>query len=143
LSWSGFDTPNRRRKQHQWHFFIPFLAPENNQNDDSEGEDDEEGNNDARPLDILKDWMVCRHAIAVLIDYGRKKWRTCQAALAANRLPIHGSKGKTMLGPSKHVTDKVKGGLHDFFHEIKQFGMPKTGSGLLDEEENLLELPTC
>ena len=132
-------------------FFIPFLAPENDENDDSEGEDDEEDDNDARPLDILKDWMVCRHAIAVLIDYGRKKWRTCQAALAANRLPIHGNKGKTMLGPSKHVTDEVKGGLHDFFHEIKQFGMPKTtrfvreetGSGLRDEEENLLELPTC
>jgi hypothetical protein len=56
-----------------------------------------------------------------------------------------------MLGPSKHVTDKVKGGLHDFFHEIKQVGMPKatrfvreeTGSGLRDEEENLLELLTC
>ena len=72
-----------------------------------------------QPLEVLKDWMVCKPAIALLFDYGQSKWRTCQVALAENWLPVHGNKGKKLLGPPKHVTAEVKGDLHDFFHEMQ------------------------
>jgi hypothetical protein len=102
------------------------------------------------PLLVLKDWMVCKNAISILLDYGRYKWRTCQTAVLKNRLPEHGNKGK-LNGPNIGFATEVKVDLHEFFHQIKQFGSPKTtrfvreetGSGLRDDEENLLELPTC
>jgi hypothetical protein len=46
--------------------------------DDDEQYDDEM---EEEPLIVLKDWMVCKNAISILLDYGRYKWRTCQTAV--------------------------------------------------------------
>ena len=135
-------------------FFIPFLADNDddeeneNQTTDTEGGDDDEGSNN-KPLQELKNWMVCKDAISLLLDYGRIRWRTCVNAVLNNKLPAHGNKGK-VLGPAKRFQEEVKDDLHAFFEEIKQFGMPTatravreaTGTGLRDGEEGTIELPT-
>ena len=95
-------------------------------------------------LHALKNYMVCKDAIALLLDYGRIKWRTCQQAVKRNHLPDHGNKGK-LTGKAKRFAVEVKADLHDFFKEIKQFAAPKstrfvreeTGIGLCDGKENL------
>jgi hypothetical protein len=92
---------------------------------------------------------VCKDAILILLDYGRKKWKTCQAVLD-NRLAEHGNKGR-LCGPGKSFASEVKTDLHEYFHQMQQFASPKTtrfvreetGTGLRDGKENLLELPTC
>jgi hypothetical protein len=141
VEWLRYTKSANKNNADGAYFYIPFLASGDNDNDDdSNGEDEEE---DMQPLEVLKDWMVCKHVIALLFDYGQRKWRTWQVALAENWLPVHGNKGKKLLGPSKHVTAEVKGDLHDFFHKMQQFGTPKatlfvreeTGSGLRDAEE--------
>jgi hypothetical protein len=122
-------------------FFIPFIS------DDDDETQGEAGDND--PLHPLKEWRVCKNAISVLLDYGIRKWQTCQEAILQNKLPTHGNKGK-VLGKAKRFADHVKDDLHSFFQHIKQFGAPKatrfvreeTGTGLRDGEDDLVELPT-
>jgi hypothetical protein len=63
-------------------FLIPFIASED---DDEEDSDDDEL--EKQPLLILKDWMVCKDAILILLDYGRKKWKMCDKAVVHNWLP--------------------------------------------------------
>ena len=133
-------------------FFIPFVAEDD---DEDEGDEDEEqanndGDDNKPPLHALKEWMVCKDAIALLLDYGKFKWRTCQKAVKNNRLPGHGNKGK-VNGKAKHFANDVKDDLHEFFHQLKQFGSPKatrlvreeTGMGLRDAEVDVVELPTA
>ena len=144
MEWLRYTPSMIKKNDDRCCFFIPFLASDD---DDDEQYDDEM---EEEPLLVLKDWMVCKNAISILLDYGRYKWRTCQTAVLKNRLPEHGNKGK-LNGPNVSFATEVKVDLHEFFHQIKQFGSPKTtrfvreetGSGLRDEEENLLELPTC
>ena len=122
-------------------FFIPFIS------DDDDKTQGEASDND--PLHPLKEWRVCKNAISVLLDYGIRKWQTCQEAILQNKLPTHGNKGK-VLGKAKRFADHVKDDLHSFFQHIKQFGAPKatrfvreeTGTGLRDGEDDLVELPT-
>ena len=140
-------------------YFLPFVADEEGANpfdgdDESleDGDDDDEifNNNRHEGLHELKHGMVCKDAISILLDYGRRKWKQCQTKVAKNIVFEHGSKGK--LAPkAKRFAAEVEDGLHAFFHEIKQFGSPKTtrfvreetGTGLRDgEDPDLLELPT-
>ena len=124
-------------------FYIPFVGADDD-------EDDDDSSDEERPIQALKHWMVCKDAISLLLDYGHIKWKTCSLAVLQNRLPEHGNKGK-LCGPARHFAVEVKQDLHAFFNEIKQFGSPKstrfvreeTGTGLRDDEENLLELPVC
>ena len=56
-----------------------------------------------------------------------------------------------MTGKAKHFANEVKDDLHEFFHQLKQFGSPKatrlvreeTGMGLRDAEVDVVELPTA
>ena len=123
-------------------FFLPFLT-------DDDDDEYPQGDNDDNPLDALKDWMVCRDAISLLLDYHKVKWKTCRDAVVNNKLPEHGNKGK-VLGRAKRFAEEVKEDLDLFFQEMKQFSTPtatrvvreECGTGLRDGEENVFELPT-
>jgi hypothetical protein len=128
-------------------FFIPFLV---DNNEHGEEEVEETHNNGDNKVDELKNYMVCQDAISILLDYGRRKWKTCEKAVKHNSLPEHGNTGKASNNAKKFERE-VKDDLHAFFQDMNQFATPKatrfvresTGSGLRDGEENVLELPTC
>ena len=103
-------------------FFIPFVADndEDEEDDKEEQTDDDDGDDNKPPLHALKQWMVCKDAITVLLDYGKFKWRTCQKAVKNNRPPEHGNEGK-VTGKAKHFANEVKDDLHEFFHQLNQF----------------------
>jgi hypothetical protein len=145
-------------------FYIPFISEKDDDEypigtgeDADEAKDEGDGNErnnninepTEHPLHALKEWMVCKDAISLLLDYGCVKWRTCKQAVLNNKLPEHGNKGK-LLGNAKRFADEVKDDLHEFFAQIRQFATPRatrvvreeTGSGLRDGEEELVELPT-
>ena len=81
MEWLRY-TARKDRRQKRYDdgcsFFIPFVAPEDDDDDDDGMEEDEV---EKQPLLILKDWMVCKDAISILLDYGQKKWKTCQKAV--------------------------------------------------------------
>ena len=145
MEWLRYTTTTKEKAC----FFIPFVADDNNKNGDEE-EEEETDNDGENMLHELKNYMVCKDAISILLDYGRCKWKTCAKAVKNNSLPVHGNIGK-VSNNAKKFEREVKDDLHAFFHDMNQFATPKatrfvretTGSGLRDGEENVLELPTC
>ena len=135
---------------------MPFLVNNNEEANEADANADAVNEADVNvdaiqpphPLDGLKDCFVCSNSIALLLNYGRFRWKKCLNVVELNIVPVHGNKGK-VSGMPKLFAVHVNDDLHEFFHQIKQFGTPKatrfvreeTGSGLRDGEEDLIELP--
>ena len=112
--------------------------------------DDDDDEEEPANLDELKNYMVCKDTISILLNYKKGRWTTCQKAVLSNSMPVHGNKGK-LTGKAHRFATEVKDDLHEFFEELKEFGSPKAtrfvreeaGIGLRDSEIDLVELPTA
>ena len=119
MEWLRYTTTTKEKAC----FFIPFVADDNNKNGDEE-EEEETDNDGENMLHELKNYMVCKDAISILLDYGRCKWKTCEKAVKNNSLPVHGNMGK-VSNNTKKFEREVKDDLHAFFHDMNQFATPK------------------
>jgi hypothetical protein len=126
-------------------FILPFVDVCNDSV--TNANDDQNGN---RPeISMLCGQKVCRSAIAALLDFSSRKWRTCADAVKYNKPPIHG--GKYNRNASSQFTEHCVTSLHEFFEGLKDFAEPEstcfvreeTGSGLRHGEENVSLLPSC
>lgn len=126
-------------------FLLPFVK------EDADDQDNEfELNQDEmNALEELTTHRVCKSAIAAILDFGIRQWKTCTAAAINNTLPRHGNKNK-QGGRSKRFNEDVKGDLFEFFEGLKELAQPTStrfvrenvGTGLRDDELDLLELPS-
>jgi hypothetical protein len=124
-------TPNKK-------FILPFVDVCNdsvtNTNDDQNGNRPE--------ISMLCGRKVCRSAIAALLDFSSRKWKTCADAVKNNKPPIHGGKYNSNASSSQ-FTEHCVTSLHEFFEGLKDFAKPEstcfvreeTGSGLHYGEE--------
>eukprot|EP00536_Pseudo-nitzschia_multiseries_P006898 jgi/Psemu1/16408/gm1.16408_g len=128
-------------------FFVPFLNPyEEGGEHDFIDEDTPEKH---AVLAALSQTRVCRYAISVLLDWGRRKWETCYRNLEDNTTPTHGLKGKRPNNTIEFDDSTIVEDLVNFFDELKELGQPQstrimrveTGVGLRDGEEGVVELP--
>jgi hypothetical protein len=126
-------------------FLIPFVN-QNHQND----EDEFELNQDEMvALDSLSNYRVCKSAIAGILDFGIRQWKTCTDAANNNFVPRHGNKNKA-VGRSKRFNEDVRHDLFVFFEGLKELAQPTStrfvrehvGTGLRDDKVHLLELPS-
>eukprot|EP00536_Pseudo-nitzschia_multiseries_P016373 jgi/Psemu1/45970/gm1.45970_g len=128
-------------------FFVPFLNPY-----EEGGEHnfiDEDTAEKHAVLAALSQTCVCRYAISVLLDWGRRKWETCYRNLEDNTTPTHGLKGKRPNNTIEFDDSTIVEDLVNFFDELKELGQPQstrimqveTGVGLRDGEEGFVELP--
>lgn len=103
--------------------------------------------------------MICKHRLAALVGYGKKKWLKCQALMKANKAPVHGLSGKES---SKRHAQVYKRILDWFFEGIIKLATPRatrivksvvagavdtseeptTIIELRDKDQDLLELPS-
>eukprot|EP00536_Pseudo-nitzschia_multiseries_P007462 jgi/Psemu1/18018/gm1.18018_g len=130
-------------------FFVPFLNPyEEGGEHDFIDEDTPEKH---AVLAALLQTRVCRYAISVLLDWGRRKWETCCRNLEDNTTPTHGLKGKRPNNTIEFDDSTIVEDLVNFFDELKELGQPQstrimqveTGVGLRDGEEEPGADTTC
>ena len=103
--------------------------------------------------------LICRHRLAALVGYGKRKWEACAKMLKENTTPTHGLKGKASNNGKVHYVYKSL--FLPFFEELKLLAVPratrvvrnavaaannnKVGTirvELRDDDEDLLELPS-
>eukprot|EP00536_Pseudo-nitzschia_multiseries_P003616 jgi/Psemu1/8182/gm1.8182_g len=128
-------------------FFVPFLNPyEEGGEHDFIDEDTPEKH---AVLAALLQICVCRYAITVLLDWGRRKWETCYRNLDDNTTPTHRLKGKRPNNTMEFDESTIVEDLVSFFDELKELGQPQltrimrveTGVELRSGEEGVVELP--
>eukprot|EP00536_Pseudo-nitzschia_multiseries_P008472 jgi/Psemu1/20491/gm1.20491_g len=128
-------------------FFVPFLNPY-----EKGGEHnfiDEDTPEKHAVLAALSQTRVCRYAISVLLEWGRRKWETCYRNLDDNTTPTHRLKGKQPNNTMEFDKSTIVEDLVLLFDELKELGLPQstrimrveTGVGLRDREEGVVELP--
>eukprot|EP00536_Pseudo-nitzschia_multiseries_P019136 jgi/Psemu1/59156/gm1.59156_g len=128
-------------------FFVPFLNPyEEGGKHDFIDEDTPEKH---AVLAALSQTRICRYAISVLLDWGRRKWETRYRNLDDNTTPTHGLKGKRPHSTMEFDESTIVEDLVNFFDELKELGQQQstrimqveTGVGLRDGEEGVVESP--
>ena len=106
--------------------------------------------------------MICRHRLASLVGYGKRKWNSCASMLKENKSPSHGLIGKpSNNGKVNYVYNSL---FMAFFEELKELAVPRatrvvrnavaevdnvdTNANptfrveLRDDDEDVLELPS-
>lgn len=67
--------------------------------------------------------MICKHRLAGLIGYGKKKWTACCKLLDENKAPVHGLKGKQSNNGKVHYVYTSL--FHGFFDGLKELATPR------------------
>eukprot|EP00536_Pseudo-nitzschia_multiseries_P018649 jgi/Psemu1/56614/gm1.56614_g len=127
-------------------FLVPFLNPYDEEFDLLVDEDTPHKH---AVLAALSQTRVCKYAVTVILDWGRRKWETCLKNLQENTTPSHGLKGKRPNNTRQFDNSDIVEDLADFFDDLKKLGQPQstrilhieTGVGLRDREEVVVDLP--
>ena len=91
--------------------------------------------------------MICRNAVANLLNIGRKLWQTARGVNVSKPDGKKGRKG-TDSGKGKHYIE-IYASLHDFFKELEEEGLQfatriiheETGMTTRDDNPDELVLP--
>ena len=103
--------------------------------------------------------MICKHRLASLVGYGKKKWIACSKLTKNNSLPIHGLNGKQSNNGNIHQGYTII--LNMFFSLMETLAVPRATRvvrnvvddtnnagessvriNLRDQDDDLLELPS-
>eukprot|EP00536_Pseudo-nitzschia_multiseries_P013501 jgi/Psemu1/35368/gm1.35368_g len=86
MDWLRYTSADTKRM-----FFVPFL----NLYDEEELDlVDKDTPHKHAVLAALAGTRVCKYAVTVILDWGRRKWETCLKNIQDNTTPTHGLKGK-------------------------------------------------